>query len=179
MKRSRVVALTLAGVSLSLTGCRRTTSYRTEPHNTPILPPTSLSPTMRGSLPAFVPGQNVSAQNPPLNAYDPELGYYHTPCSGWFPYPYDHYDSRWGYYRCGRWTKTTNSAMNRNGFSNVGSRPFTSGHTSADDLTQPAGAPIHGGIPHSQATSTRSSSISRGGFGSTGRSSSSFFSSGS
>ena len=38
-----------------------------------------------------------------------------------------------------------------------------------DDYTkQPSGAPIHTGVPQSQATMTRSAFTSRGGFGRTG-----------
>lgn len=178
MKRSRVVALTLAGISLSLTGCRRSsTGGPSDVHGGTILPPSSLNPNFRSTLPAFLPGQDVSRQSPPLNAYDPQLGYYHLPCSGWFPYPYDHYDSRWGYYRCGRWSKShsgTHHSSTR--FGNVG-RSFT--NIPDTDAVQPASAPLHAGVPHSQASSTRLGSVSRGGFGSTGRSSFSFFSSGS
>ncbi|MEQ1750028.1 MAG: hypothetical protein ABL974_11430 [Prosthecobacter sp.] len=185
MKRSRVVALTLAGISLSLTGCRRSTySASSDVHGTSILPPSGLNPDMRSCLPTFVPGQDVSGQSPPLNAYDPQLGYYHLPCTAWFPYPYDHYDSRWGYYRCGRWSKNRSTVHHSSGYYGGLGRPFTgtnsmtSSHADGD-LAQPPGAPLHSGVPHSQASSTRLGSTSRGGFGSTGRSSSSFFSSGS
>lgn len=198
MKRSKAVMLTLAGVSLGVTGCRR----EAEPvnvHSTPVLPPEALSPAMRASLPAFVPGQDVSRQIPPHNAYDPQLGYYHQPCSGWFPYPYDHYDSRWGYYRCGRWSRyhstrvyPSSSTWHRTGPVGYGGtvaaglsdgtsnspttsagangKPGTAAAPSGDYSTQPAGAPVHTGVPHTQATTTRSAFTSRGGFGSTGRS---------
>ncbi len=184
MKRSRVVALTLAGVSLSLTGCRRSsTGGPSDVHGGTILPPSALNPSFRSTLPAFLPGQDVSRQSPPLNAYDPQLGYYHLPCSAWFPYPYDHYDSRWGYYRCGRWSKNSSTHRSSSHYGNVG-RSLTGSSTSSmsnydTDSVQPAGAPLHSGVHHSMASSTRTGSISRGGFGSTGRSSSSFFSSGS
>jgi hypothetical protein len=194
MKRSRVVMLTLAGVSLGVTGCRR------EPvaqriHDTAILPPDSLNPAMRSSLPAFSPGGDISRQVPPHNAYDPQLGYFHAPCAGWYPYPYDHYDSRWGYYRCGKWSRYhstqayhSSSSYYRSGYRN-GVHPLPAGavtSAAASSLTsqpgvftppmddygrQPAGAPVHSGVQHSDASRTISSTSSRGGFGSTGRSS--------
>lgn len=185
MKRSRVVALTLAGISLSLTGCRRhSSSDAASVHGGSILPPTALSPNFRATLPAFIPGQDVSRQSPPLNAYDPQLGYYHQSCSAWFPYPYNHYDARWGYYRCGRWSKNTSSTHHSSSRFGGVARSLTGSSTGPlstpdSDVVQPAGAPLHSGVPHSQASVTRAGSISRGGFGSTGRSSFSFFSSGS
>lgn len=179
MKRSNVIILTLAGVGLAATRChRQPTAYTpAHVHSTAVLPPSSLSPEMRASLPAFAAGQNVSSQATPHNAYDPQLGYYHQPCSAWFPYPYDHYDSRWGYYRCGRWSRkhsthaySSSSSYYRPG---IGFRPSTPIPTGGDYTTQPAGAPVHTGVPQSQATATRaafssSHASSRGGFGSTG-----------
>lgn len=178
MKRSKVIMLTLAGVSLSVTGCRRTPSYQpVDVHSTQVLPPESLSPEMRASLPAFVAGEDVSRQSPPHNAYDPQLGYYHQPCNGWFPYPYDHYDPSWGYYRCGRWSRyhSTRAYPSSSTYFRMG--PYTSfgsGHPStsatglSDYTTQPAGAPTHSGVAHSQAGTTRSAFTSRSGFGKTG-----------
>ena len=183
MKRSRTIALTLAGISLGLTGCRR---GEVPPNGMGVLPLSALSPMMRAKIPAFTPGQNVTAQNPPLNAYDPNLGYYHLPCTAWFPYPYDHYDSRWGYYRCGKWSRHgSTSRYHGNGFrtgagigrSVVGDGGGGVSTGDGDYTTQPAGAPVHAGVPHAQATATRAGLVSRGGFGSTGRSSFSFFSS--
>ncbi len=184
MKRSRVVALTLAGISLSLTGCNRRNSPPNDIHGNAIIPPSSLSPDMQSALPAFTPGQDVSAQNPPLNAYDPKLGYYHLPCTAWFPYPYDHYDSRWGYYRCGRWSRDRNthysSTRYLGGRSSIINRPSgatpdpaTPIPTNTPDGSAAAqyAAPMHAGIPHSEASTTRRNSVNRGGFGSTGRSS--------
>jgi len=155
---------------------------------------------MRASLPAFVPGHDVSRQIPPHNAYDPQLGYYHQPCAGWFPYPYDHKDSRWGYYRCGRWSLHHSTqaypmssiwyrggALGHSGGLPMGSpistpppatthagvtaKPSTSVPGMNDYALQPPGAPIHNGVPQSQATVTRSAFTNRGGFGSTGHSS--------
>jgi hypothetical protein len=160
MKRSRIVILTLAGVSLGLTGCRRPPAIRG------ILPPDQLPPAFRASLPiGYVPGSDVSAAEPPHNAYDPRLGYYHEPCRAWFPYPYNHHDSRWGYYRCGRWSRS----------SRVWSRPIGSSrfvNPPVEDLysPQPPGAPQHAGVAHADATRTLSGSTHRGGFGGTGRS---------
>ena len=190
MKRSKIVVLTLAGVSLGITGCRR------EPappgvHRTTILPPEALSPDMRASLPVFSPGSDVSREIPPHNAYDPQLGYYHAPCAGWFPYPYDHHDSRWGYYRCGKWSRYhsthayhSSSPYYRGGMHAFGSpaalipptpgTPANAAHfkpPAGDYQAQPAGAPVHQGVQHSQATRTITSIANRGGFGSTGRSS--------
>jgi hypothetical protein len=182
MKRSKVVVLTLASMSLGVTGCRR------EPdpvhvHNTAVIPPDALNPALRASLPAFVAGQDVSRQMPPHNAYDPQLGYYHQPCSAWFPYPYDYYDARWGYYRCGRWSRyhstqayASSSPYYRggmNGFGTSSSTPYTSKPSTPppvanDYAVQPAGAPVHTGVPQSHATTTRSAFTSRGGFGHTG-----------
>lgn len=190
MKRSRTIALTLAGISLGLTGCRRNDGPGPgATGGTGVLPLSALPAEMRSRIPSFTPGQNASAENPPLNAYDPYLGYYHQPCSAWFPYPYDHHDSRWGYYRCGKWSKhsTGHRHVGGGGYRsgagiNRTSQADSTGPVSTGDgdyTTQPAGAPVHGGVPHAQATATRSGLVSRGGFGSTGKSSSSFFSSGS
>lgn len=170
--------LTLASVSLSVTGCRRTPAYQpVDVHSTQVLPPEALSPEMRASLPAFVAGEDVSRQSPPHNAYDPQLGYYHQPCNGWFPYPYDHYDPSWGYYRCGRWSRyhSTRVYPLSSTYYRVGpysaypsGRPATPGAALNDYTTQPAGAPTHSGVPHSQAGTTRSAFTTRGGFGKTG-----------
>jgi hypothetical protein len=187
MKRSKVVMLTLAGVSLSVTGCHREPE-RVNLHSTPVLPPESLSPAARASLPVYRPGSDVSRTLPPHNAYDPQLGYYHEPCAAWFPYPYDHYDSRWGYYRCGRWSRyhstqaySPSSIYFRGGNSlfgssmplggGTGARPDPNVPRSGDYGLQPSGAPIHNGVQHGNATRTISSVTSRGGFGTTGRSS--------
>lgn len=184
--------LTLAGVSLGVTGCRRSHEPDISPvHGTQILRPEALSPDMRASLPVFRPGADVSREIPPHNAYDPQLGYYHAPCAGWFPYPYDHHDSRWGYYRCGRWSRyhSTQAYHSSSPYYRGGAHPFIGGtHLAApstgtaikpadfkpptgDYGLQPAGAPVHSGVQHSQATKTITSITSRGGFGSTGRSS--------
>lgn len=180
MKRSRLVLLTLAGVSLGVTGCGRKSSSADGVHGTAIVPPSSLSPQERAALPTFSPGSNLSAERPPNNAYDPQLGYYHQSCQGWFPYPYDHYDARYGYYRCGRWSRTNHSRTHyyhRTGGSTFGvSRALTGGTSVADYDAQPVGAPVHGGVNHSQATTTKSAFTSRGGFGSSGKSSGGWFS---
>lgn len=182
MKRSNVIILTLAGVGLAATRCHRAPASHTPAyvHSTAVLPPSALTPDMRASLPAFVAGQDVSRQATPHNAYDPQLGYYHQPCSAWFPYPYDHYDSRWGYYRCGRWSRyhSTHAYSSSSTYYRPGrpSTPSTPAPASGDYAIQPAGAPIHNGVPQHQATATRaafassahSSSTSRAGFGSTG-----------
>lgn len=184
--------LTLAGVSLGLTGCRRsqTTDFHLA-HGTQILRPEALSPEFRASLPKFFPGTDVSREVPPHNAYDPQLGYYHAPCAGWFPYPYDHHDSRWGYYRCGKWSRhhSTHAYHSSSPYYRGGVHPFIGGTSlvapststttnpadfkppAGDYSQQPAGAPVHSGVQHSQATKTITSITSRGGFGSTGRSS--------
>lgn len=159
MKRSRIVLLTLAGVSLGFTGCRRS------PGAGGILSPDQLPPAFRASLPnGYVPGTDVSAGEPPHNAYDPRLGYFHEPCQAWYPYPYNHHDLRWGYYRCGRWF----------GSSRVWSRPVgfsrTSGAPVEDYSPQPPGAPQHAGLAHSDASRSLAGSTHRGGFGGTGRS---------
>ena len=170
MKRSRIVVLTLAGLSLGTTGCNRPSGGIPG-----ILPPDRLSPSVRASLPAYRPGADVSADRPPPNAYDPRLGYFHQPCNAWFPYPYDHYDSRWGYYRCGRWSRHSRPFV---------STPFVRAPTFGPGLTspstpvadptdyaqQPPGAPIHSGVAHGDATKTAASTTHRGGFGGTGRS---------
>jgi hypothetical protein len=176
MKRSKVIMLTLAGVSLGVTGCRRAPTPEPVPvHSTAVLPPGALSPELRASLPAFVAGEDVSRQSPPHNAYDPHLGYYHQPCAGWFPYPYDYYDSNWGYYRCGRWSRyhstrryPFNSTYYRSGPYSTTTTSSAAPSTLSDYTTQPPGAPTHTGVPQSQAGVTRSAFTSRGGFGRTG-----------
>ena len=178
MKRSKVIMLTLAGVSLGVTGCRRAPTPAPVPvHSLPVLPPGALSPELRASLPAFAVGEDVSRQSPPHNAYDQHLGYYHLPCAAWFPYPYDYYDSRWGYFRCGLWSRyhSTRVYPSSSLFYRVGphsgygtTTPGTSPSALSDYTTQPSGAPIHIGVQQSQATTTRSAFTSRGGFGRTG-----------
>lgn len=174
MKRSRSVVVTLAGISLSLTGCRRAA----EPAGLGVMKKEALPAEMRDKLPVFYPGQNPSAENPPLNAYDPHLGYYHRPCLAWYPYPYDYYDARWGYYRCGKWSRHAASGGVR-GYGGIGRGMGSIGSGVGDYTTQPVGAPVHEGVSQGQATAKRSALVSRGGFGSTGRSWSSFFSGGS
>ena len=179
MKRSNVIILTLAGLGLGVTGYNRMTTP-VNVHATAILPPDSLSPAMRASLPAFVAGEDVSRQMPPHNAYDPQLGYYHQPCTAWYPYPYDYYDQRWGYYRCGRWSRyhstqaySSSSSYYRGSLNGFGagsntSTPSTPPPVNNDYVHQPTGAPTNVGVPQSQATMTRSAFTSRGGFGRTG-----------
>jgi hypothetical protein len=38
------------------------------------------------------------------NTYVPGRGYYHAPCNGWFPYPYNYYSPGLGYYHGGVYT---------------------------------------------------------------------------
>ena len=183
MKRSNAIILTLAGVSLGVMGYQHWS--QAEPstsHSTAVLPPEKLDPAMRASLPPFVPGEDVSNQTPPHNAYDPDLGYYHEPCKAWFPYPYDHYDTQWGYYRCGQWSRYHSThvypvgspfyrpfgGMGMANMSSFGADSPTSVPPGKDYSSQPAGAPVHTGVPHSQASVTRSAFTTRGGFGKTG-----------
>lgn len=168
MKRSQIVILTMAGVSLGLTGCRRQSALGS------IIPPEQLPPALRATLPTgYVPGSDISAGRPPHNAYDARLGYYHEPCNAWFPYPYNHHDPRWGYYRCGRWSSRTRTYTRPIGLypgipggGSVASAP----QPSEDFGPQPANAPIHSGIAHADATKAASGTTHRGGFGGTGRS---------
>lgn len=113
MKRSRLIVLTMAGVSLGSTGCRRDASRVSsdQRESTPILNPTALNAQLRQSLPAYQPGVSAAGTQIPHNAYDPSLGYYHQPCSAWFPYPYDYHDARWGWYRCGKWSRHSASTL--------------------------------------------------------------------
>jgi hypothetical protein len=105
MKRSSAVLVTITTMALGLTGCGRKPS----PLDPDILPPNRLPEAFRATLPTYKSGPNVAGEIPPLNAYDAFLGYYHAPCLRWFPYPYDHYDQRWGYYRCGKWSRYNSS----------------------------------------------------------------------
>jgi hypothetical protein len=167
MKRSQIVMLTLAGVSLGLTGCRRQPPMSA---GRGILPPDQLPPAMRASLPSYyAPGADLSNSQPPHNAYDPRLGYYHEPCRAWFPYPYNHHDPRWGYYRCGRWSRQSRTYFHTTGFRpNV---PGAGSYSPAEDFgPQPPGAPVHSGVAHADATKAASGSTHRGGFGGTGHS---------
>jgi len=178
MKPGRIITLTLAGISLGVTGCRRGSYHG--PHGTDILAPGDLPQDLRQTLPAFSAEGPGALANPPHNAYEPHLGYFHRPCEAWFPYPYGHYDPRWGYYRCGRWYSSKDDYHDsRPGHLSRHWRP--SGGVSPTDGTpvgageaQPSGAPLHAGVPTAQAEATRSNLTSRGGFGGTGRRSSSF-----
>jgi hypothetical protein len=180
MKRSRLVLLTLAGVSLSVTGCGRKSEVARNVHGTAVMPPAELPPQERAALPIYSAGKNPSLERPPNNAYDPQLGYFHLSCQGWFPYPYDHYDSRYGYYRCGRWHRTNQGRSHYHhssgGSSGGSSRPLSGGSTVPEYSSQPTGAPVHGGVNHSSASHTKSAFTSRGGFGSSGSSSGGWFS---
>ncbi len=190
MKRSRLIVLTMAGVSLGSTGCRRDSSSASSyPRElTPILNPAALNPQLRQSLPAYQPGVSAAGSQIPHNAYDPSLGYYHQPCSAWFPYPYDYHDRRWGWYRCGKWSRHSASTPYRHSSGYTYYRPNPQSTSQPDYTQQPAGAPQHEGVPHSAAERVRSqnagrpwihsdagsSAVSRGGFGSTGHGSSGF-----
>lgn len=173
MKSGKLITLTLAGVSLALTGCRR--SATTGLHETEVLPPGDLPRDLRSSLPAYSPNPGDDPSAAPLNAYDPHLGYFHRPCNAWYPYPYGHYDSRWGYYRCGRWYRSNPLTTGYPGSSGANfwnpGRSLSPGTAGGGDLSgEPptAGAPTHKGIPAAQAQSLRTTVTSRGGFGSTG-----------
>lgn len=172
MKSGKLITLTLAGISLALTGCRR--SLNPGPHETEILQPGELSSSQRSSLPTYYPDQGGALSDAPHNAYDPRLGYFHRPCNAWYPYPYDHYDSRWGYYRCGRWYPARGLQTGHAATSGLNARnpglPLSP--TSPDDPNRPSatpGAPTNKGIATADADAIRSSATSRGGFGSTGR----------
>lgn len=179
MKSGKLITLTLAGISLALTGCRRGSSFA--PHQSEIIPPADLPQEMRSSLPVYSADQVGALTNPPLNAYDPSLGYFHQSCNAWYPLPYGHYDTRWGYYRCGNWYRS--HFTNRNyypGYNGATDRnrlpvaPSSGESSDLADSTPTAGAPNHIGIPSTSAESVRSNLSSRGGFGSTGRRSSFF-----
>jgi hypothetical protein len=153
MKRSRRILLTLTGISLGVTGCRR------EPPpllNTGVLPPERLSNSEQEALPAFRSDHLPDFARPPINAYDPALGYYHAECQAWFPYPYNHYQNGWGYYRCGHWFAQRGSTL-------VSGIRFSPGEGAISP--PPAGAPLHRGIPHQDALAVRSGETRRGGFG--------------
>ncbi len=178
MKRSQIVVLTLAGVGLGLTGCRRQTLHTA---GRGILPPDQLPPAMRASLPSYYPsGGDLSSTQPPHNAYDARLGYFHAPCHAWFPYPYNHHDPRWGYYRCGRWSREFRHFAYTPGLrlGSPGALPIRSPLPASEDFgPQPPGAPIHSGVAHADATKTVAGTTHRGGFGGTGHASSSHSSS--
>jgi hypothetical protein len=232
MKRSKSVWVSICSMSLLLTGC----GGHPPGSGAAIVPPSELPAEMRAAIPNYIVGENPSGEKPPLNAYSENLGYYHQECSQWFPFPFDYYDTRWGYYRNGKWSRY-NSTRSHYHTPGIGSRliggairtgaelvgatmargpsvpgsggsstgtsgsfgssvnsasatpppmpagatppPMPGGSTHAtpppmpDYDVQPKGSPNHSGVAHANATSTRSSNISRGGFGSTGKSSAS------
>jgi hypothetical protein len=120
MKRSSWIAVSLATASLAMTGCGR----KPPSNHSQIIPLDQLPQNVRATIPNYTPSSDVSSSDAPLNAYDPDLGYFHKPCSQWYPYPYDYYDSRWGYYRCGQWSRynsTRSHYHSQNGLRFLGS----------------------------------------------------------
>lgn len=88
MKRSQHVTLVLStALSASLwgTGCRRQGP-------TPPVP--------QSYDPVFEVSTNLVYTN---NHYIRNVGYYHAPYGGWFPYPYNFFHPSWGYYGGGLW----------------------------------------------------------------------------
>ncbi|MEI7728068.1 MAG: hypothetical protein WCO56_00735 [Verrucomicrobiota bacterium] len=90
-------------------------------------------------------------------------GYYHSHSGIWYPFPWGHYDSRYGYFYDGQW-----SAQPR-----MGPPPMIASTPKglASLAPQSRSSSSYGGSTHSSSHS--SGSISRGGFGSSGHSASS------
>jgi hypothetical protein len=84
------------------------------------------------------------------NTFNPQHGYWHSYYHHWYPYPHNYYEANRGYFFNGRWS----SMPDRNPTTPSEFSPSTGGHRSSG-----------GSWGHS-------SGISRGGFGSSGHSSS-------
>jgi hypothetical protein len=78
------------------------------------------------------------------NYYVSGAGYYHAAYHGWYPYPYNYYDPSRGYYHGGAWSSTPESG--------------------AVSASHPSASAVH--EASTRASATRSSTVSRGGFGS-------------
>jgi hypothetical protein len=87
------------------------------------------------------------------NTYRPGQGYYHSHYGTWYPYPYNFYRPGLGYYHGGNWSSTRND-----------DRTGTASSQSGSSLGSRSSS---GSASHSSH-----SSVSRGGFGSSGHSSS-------
>ena len=97
------------------------------------------------------------------NHYVPGVGYYHAPFGGWFPHRYNHYDSSQGYFYGGGWHNSRDSSP-------VSSSVPSSETVSRVNSTWRSANPGVVSARKSSIASSRSSS--RGGFGSSSRSSS-------
>lgn len=97
------------------------------------------------------------------NHYVPNVGYYHAPYQGWFPYPYNYYSPGWGYYHGGNWTPQPNGNTVTN--SHPTSRATSSAHSTWSSSRSSGSSSGDGG-----SSSSSGSSTSRGGFGSSSHS---------
>jgi hypothetical protein len=98
------------------------------------------------------------------NHYVPGVGYYHAPFRSWFPQRYNEHDPSRGYFAGGNW----NAAQHTSGI--IDSQPNSAAVSEANRNWRTAN-PTEFASRKSALQSSRSSS--RGGFGSSGRSSSS------
>jgi hypothetical protein len=105
-----------------------------------------------------------SGRNYSNNHYIPGVGYYHAPFHAWFPRRYNDHDSTNGYFAGGQWQRNQHTS------SIVDSTPTSHAVSSANSQWR-ASNPAEFASRKSSIASARSSS--RGGFGFSGRSSSS------
>lgn len=98
------------------------------------------------------------------NHYVPGVGYYHAPFRSWFSRPYNDYDSSRGYFYNNAWHKTRDTS------------PMSSSVPTAETVSQVNSSwrsANPGEVSARKSTIASSRSSSRGGFGSSSRSSSS------
>jgi len=149
MKRSVKITLLLSGALYTVaapTGCR----------NDPAPPP----PTSDAVI-----GQYREDQDQDNNSYVPGVGYYHSAYHTWYPYPFNWYYPRFGYYYGGGWHESP-----VRGAAPAKSRPLAPlprSQYSASRSPSVPGAVAAARTGHASGPS-HPVGISRGGFGGTG-----------
>jgi hypothetical protein len=143
MKRSRQVTLLLSGALATLVvgpACRRR-------------PPPPPPQTM------IERGEHRADQDQVNNSYVPGYGYYQSYYHRWYPYPFNWFVPDWGYYYGGDWHNRPFS-----GYAPMSSRPIFS----SSSWFGGGGGRSFFSSSSSPGSGFAGSSVSRGGFGSTG-----------
>lgn len=93
IRRSGKVALVLLGTAGVITAAAAIDAWlkSRERDNEPV------------AAPRPAPTPISTAQTYANNDYIPGVGYYHAPYNGWYPHPYNYYDSNRGYFAGGLW----------------------------------------------------------------------------
>ena len=117
----------------------------------------------------------------PMNHYLPGAGYYHAPYHAWFPFPFGFHDASRGWYRGGQWRTAATPDDNERrdeqrasgfaGRSTGGTPASRTGNNSAGNAARVmTSRPSAEAVSRANSSATsRSSSVTRGGFGSSSR----------